>query len=160
MIFGNNVFKTKTYYAYKSVYDKINRFIDADTIRHIFTFEKLKEHVNPKSICVIGDGKINGILGAHLAFPNAKIYSVNLAEVLINDNLILEKTNIDLKKSVTLVAADTYRAAAVEQLKIWSQRTNINFISTKITSISSSSTEVDLMGMSKISVPKVSPSSS
>ena len=33
------------------------------------------------------------------------------------------------KKSVTLVAADTYRAAAVEQLKIWSQRTNINFIS-------------------------------
>ena len=25
--------------------------------------------------------------------------------------------------------ADTYRAAAVEQLKIWSQRTNINFIS-------------------------------
>ena len=33
------------------------------------------------------------------------------------------------KKSVTLVAADTYRAAAVEQLKIWSQRTYINFIS-------------------------------
>ena len=32
-------------------------------------------------------------------------------------------------KSVTLVAADTYRAAAVEQLKIWAQRTNINFIS-------------------------------
>lgn len=32
-------------------------------------------------------------------------------------------------KSVTLVAADTYRAAAVEQLKIWANRTNINFIS-------------------------------
>lgn len=32
-------------------------------------------------------------------------------------------------KSVTLVAADTYRAAAVEQLKIWAKRTNINFIS-------------------------------
>ena len=31
--------------------------------------------------------------------------------------------------SVTLVAADTYRAAAIEQLKIWAQRTNINFIS-------------------------------
>jgi len=31
--------------------------------------------------------------------------------------------------SVTLVAADTYRAAAREQLKIWAQRTNINFIS-------------------------------
>ena len=32
-------------------------------------------------------------------------------------------------KKVTLVAADTYRAAAVEQLEIWSKRININFIS-------------------------------
>ena len=78
VIFGKNVFKTKTYFAYKSVFDKINRFIDADTIRHIFTFEKLKEYVNPKSICIIGDGKINGVMGAHLTFPNVKIYSVNL----------------------------------------------------------------------------------
>ena len=102
-IFGNNVFKTKTYYAYKSVFDKINRFIDIDTVRHIFTFEKLKEHVNPKSICIIGDGKINGVLGAHLTFPNAKIYSVNLSETLINDNMILELIDIDLKKSITLI---------------------------------------------------------
>ena len=103
MVFGKNVLKTKTYFAYKSVFDKINRFIDADTIRHIFTFEKLKEHVNPKSICIIGDGKINGVLGAHLTFPNAKIYSVNLSETLINDNMILEKIDIDLKKSITLI---------------------------------------------------------
>ena len=103
IIFGNAIFKTKTYYAYKSVFDKMNRYIDVDTIRHIFTFEKLKEYINPKSICIIGDGKINGILGAHLTFPQAKIYSVNLSEFLINDNLILEKANIDLKKSVTLV---------------------------------------------------------
>ena len=32
-------------------------------------------------------------------------------------------------KKVTLVAADTYRAAAVEQLENWSKRMNINFIS-------------------------------
>ena len=32
-------------------------------------------------------------------------------------------------KKVTLVAADTYRAAAVEQLEIWSKRMKINFIS-------------------------------
>ena len=103
IIFEKAIFKTKTYKAYKSIFDEINRYVDADTIRHIFTFEKLKEYINPKSICIIGDGKINGILGAHLTFPQAKIYSVNLAEVLINDNLILEKTKIDLKKSVTLV---------------------------------------------------------
>jgi len=103
VIYGNRLFKNKTYYAYKSVFDKINRFIENDTIRHIFTFDKLKEYVNPKSICIIGDGKINGVLGAHLTFPNAKIYSVNLSETLINDNMILEKIDIDLKKSITLV---------------------------------------------------------
>jgi hypothetical protein len=103
IIFGNTIFKTETYNSYKIVFDEINRFIDVDTIRHIFTFEMLKKYINPKSICIIGDGKINGILGAHSTFPNAKIYSVNLPEVLINDNLIIDKTNIDLKKSVTLV---------------------------------------------------------
>ena len=75
IIFGNTILKTKTYNAYKSIFDEINRYVDADTIRHIFTFEKLKEYVNPKSICVIGDGKINGILGAHLTFPKQKFFS-------------------------------------------------------------------------------------
>ena len=102
-VFGNNIFKTKTYYSYKSVFDEINRYIDVDTIRHIFTFEKLKTYLSPKSICIIGDGKINGVLGAHLTFPQAKIYSVNLSEVLINDNMILEKTNTNLSKSVSLI---------------------------------------------------------
>ena len=32
-------------------------------------------------------------------------------------------------KEITLVAADTFRAAAVNQLKIWSERINVNFIS-------------------------------
>ncbi len=103
IIFGNEVFKTKTYYAYKSVFDKIERYIDIDTIRHIFTFEKIKEHLNPKTICIIGDGKLNGVLGANLTFPSAKIYSVNLSETLINDYIILDKINIDIKKSVTMV---------------------------------------------------------
>ncbi len=35
----------------------------------------------------------------------------------------------DNNKKVTLVAADTYRAAAVEQLSIWSDRMKIDFIS-------------------------------
>ena len=103
IIFGNEVFKTKTYYAYKSIFDKIERYIDVDTIRHIFTFEKIKEHLNPKTICIIGDGKLNGVLGAHLTFPSANIYSVNLSEVLINDYIILDKINLDLKKSVELI---------------------------------------------------------
>ena len=35
----------------------------------------------------------------------------------------------DNNKKVTLVAADTYRAAAIEQLKIWAGRLNVDFIS-------------------------------
>jgi len=103
IIFGNKVFKTKTFQAYKSEFDKIGRYIDIHTIRHIFTFEKIKEYINPKSICIIGDGKLNGILGAHLTFPSSKIYSVNLSEVLINDYIILNKMNINIKNSLELV---------------------------------------------------------
>ena len=46
----------------------------------------------------------------------------------------LAKYFVDNNKSVTLVAADTYRAAAVEQLKIWAERINIDFISNSKTS--------------------------
>jgi hypothetical protein len=102
IIFGEDIFQTKTYESYKTIFDKIERHIDNDTIRHIFTFEKLKKYLNPKSICIIGDGKINGVLGAYLTFPSAKIFSVNLSEVLINDYIILDQINI-FKKSITLV---------------------------------------------------------
>ena len=40
----------------------------------------------------------------------------------------------DKNKKVSLVGADTYRAAAVEQLQIWSQRMKIDFISNPNTS--------------------------
>ena len=72
IVFGNKVFKTDTYNKYKLTFDKINRYIDVDTIRHIFTFEKIKKIFNPKTICIIGDGKINGVLGAHLTTPHQK----------------------------------------------------------------------------------------
>jgi len=44
--------------------------------------------------------------------------AAKLAKYLKNNN-----------KKVTLVAADTYRAAAIDQLSIWSERMNIDFIS-------------------------------
>ena len=44
--------------------------------------------------------------------------SAKLAQFFKNEN-----------KKLTLVAADTYRAGAVEQLKIWSNRISVNFIS-------------------------------
>ena len=103
IVFGKKVFKTDTYFKYKSIFDKIDRYIDVDTIRHIFTYEKISQYLKPKTICIIGDGKINGILGAHLTFPLAKIYSVNLSEVLINDLVILNRLTIEIKKSTEVV---------------------------------------------------------
>lgn len=102
IVFGKDIFKTKTYENYLTVFNKIERHVDNDAFRHIFTFEKLKKIVNPKSICIIGDGKINGVLGAYLTFPSAKIFSVNLSEVLINDYIILDQLDI-FKKSIALV---------------------------------------------------------
>lgn len=103
ILLGNKLFKTETYKRYKNEFDLINRFIDLDTIRHILTFEKLKGLTQPKSVCVIGDGKINGILGAYLTFKDVKIYSVNLSETLINDYKILKKLKNELSESLNLI---------------------------------------------------------
>ena len=47
-IFGKEIFNSKSYKLYKSIFDQTDRYIDIDTIRHILTFEKLKTYVNPK----------------------------------------------------------------------------------------------------------------
>jgi len=103
IIFGNKIFYSNIYKKYKILFDEENRFIDTDTIRHIFTFEKIKDIPNLRRICVIGDGKLNGILGAHLTFPNSEIFSVNLSETLINDYIILKESHCELKNSLSLV---------------------------------------------------------
>ncbi len=103
IIFGSDIFKKEIYKAYKDIFDQMDRYVDVCTIRHILTFEKIRKFIQPKKICIIGDGKLNGILGAYISFPDAKLFSVNLSEVLINDYIILNKTNINLKKSVGVV---------------------------------------------------------
>ena len=40
-IFEDFIFKTDEFKAYKEVYDKMNRQIDVDAVRHVYTF-KLK----------------------------------------------------------------------------------------------------------------------
>jgi hypothetical protein len=93
-LFGLKIFKTKEYSIYKELFNKMNRQIDVDAIRHIFTFNKLKKMINPNKICIIGDGKANFVIGANKIFPNAKIFSINLAETLIHDYLIIKNNNI------------------------------------------------------------------
>jgi hypothetical protein len=94
LLFGFKIFQTTEAKIYSDIFKKMNRQIDNDAIRHIFLFNLLKKNINPKKICVIGDGKANFILGALKIFPNSQIYSVNLAEVLIHDCLIINKFKV------------------------------------------------------------------
>ena len=75
------------------VYDKMNRQIDVDAVRHVYTFNLLNKYKSPKKLCVIGDGKANFTLGSIKLWSSSQIFSINLAETLINDYLIL-KSNL------------------------------------------------------------------
>jgi hypothetical protein len=94
-LFGNAIRRSNTYRKYKKIFDESKRQIDVNTIRHIFTFEMLKDKIqSPKLIAIIGDGKCHAIIGSKETFPNAQIFSVNLAETLINDYLLIKEMNI------------------------------------------------------------------
>jgi len=105
LLFGGKIFHSRSYKVIKNFCNKINREIDYDLLRHIFTFEMLRVYFEKKNkkimkICIIGDGRANALICILKLFPDIKIYSVNLPEVLIADyNLIkefnfLEKDNI------------------------------------------------------------------
>ena len=94
-VFGKAIRRSDTYRKYKKIFDESKRQIDVNTIRHIFTFEMLKDKIkSPQSIAIIGDGKCHAIIGSKETFPNAQIFSVNLAETLINDYLLIKEMNI------------------------------------------------------------------
>lgn len=103
IIFGDNIIKTEEFIKYKIIFDKMKRQIDVDTIRHIFTYNLLKKYINPKKIGIIGDGKANGLIGALNLFPESKIFSVNLAETLINDLIIMKNFNLINENEVEVI---------------------------------------------------------
>ena len=104
-IYGNEVFETEEYKKYKNFFKKQNRIINIDNIQHVFFFKKIRENIRKKinSACVIGDGKINFLSGMLSIYPEAKIYSINLSEVLIHDYLLLKKYNILNEESICVV---------------------------------------------------------
>ena len=53
LTFGKDIFNSREYMVYKKIFDKMNRQIDTDALRHIFTFKLLKQYIEPKSICVV-----------------------------------------------------------------------------------------------------------
>lgn len=106
LIFEKKIFFSNVYLKYKILFNKMNRIIDFDAIRHIFTFDLLQQNLKNKrikNICIIGDGRINALIGAKYIFPNSRIFSVNLPEVLIDDYLILNKYRIINNKNIQLI---------------------------------------------------------
>ena len=91
ILFGLEIFKSEETKVYNNIFNVMNRQIDIDAMRHIYTFNKLKKNIVPKKICIIGDGKANFVLGCLKIYPEAQIYSVNLSEVLIHDYSIISK---------------------------------------------------------------------
>ena len=102
-LFEDFIFKTDEFEAYKEVYDKMNRQIDVDAVRHVYTFNLLNKYKSPKKLCVIGDGKANFTLGSIKLWSSSQIFSINLAETLINDYLILKKSNLVNDEQIQVV---------------------------------------------------------
>jgi hypothetical protein len=101
--YSNFIFKTQYFYKIKNTFLKINRQIDNDTIRHLFTFNLIKKKIKFQNAAVIGDGKANFLLQYLILFPKKKIYSINLAETLMHDYLILKKHKIISTKLIKVV---------------------------------------------------------
>ena len=91
-IFGNKLFNSHIYKMYKNIYDKFNRQIDYHVAKHILMLTLVERYIkNSKKMCVIGDGKLNFLLGANLLNPNSQLFYINLPEVLINDYLVMKE---------------------------------------------------------------------
>ena len=103
-VFGSKLFNSKIYKMYKEIFDKYNRQIDYHVVKHILMLEKIEKFIkNSKKICVIGDGKLNFLLGANLLNPNAQLFHINLPEVLINDYMVMKKMKFTADKSVEVI---------------------------------------------------------
>lgn len=104
LIFGKKLRELKTFAEFKKKFFKCNRLIECDAIRHIFTFNYLSKLNNIKNICIIGDGKLNSVIGSLITFPNAKIFSVNLIETFLNDLSVNKKMKLIDEKNIQLVS--------------------------------------------------------
>lgn len=102
LIFKFSIFSSKNFKKLMQINKRLNVSLNINMIWHVIILNILKKETRPNNICVIGDGKANFILNALINFTNAKIYSINLTEVLINDYLILKKSQI-LKKDEIIV---------------------------------------------------------
>tara|TARA_Y100000816_G_C26076266_1_gene566603 strand:- start:411 stop:1283 length:873 start_codon:yes stop_codon:yes gene_type:complete len=104
IIFGRRLKEFHEYKLIKENYKKFNRQVECDVVRHIFTFNLLNKFKLLKdNVAVIGDGKANFILGSKIINPSIKLFSINLPELLINDLLIINQSNIFSHEEICVV---------------------------------------------------------
>lgn len=104
LIFGRELKEFNEYKLVKHYYKKFNRQVECDVVRHIFTFNLLnKFRLLKDNVAVIGDGKANFILGSRIINPEIKLFSINLPELLINDLLIINQSNIFSHEEICVV---------------------------------------------------------
>ena len=104
LIFGRGLKEFNEYKLIKHYYKKFNRQVECDVVRHIFTFNLLnKFRLLKDNVAVIGDGKANFILGSKIINPSIKLFSINLPELLINDLLIINQSNIFSHEEICVV---------------------------------------------------------
>jgi hypothetical protein len=103
--YGSNCLRSDLFKKVKQIKKKFNLDVDHDTIRHIIILNYLKKKVknhNIKKICIIGDGRLNGLITSFVAFPNAKYILINLPQVQMAEYLLLKKFNLFQKKQIQI----------------------------------------------------------
>lgn len=103
LVYKFEIFKTESYKKICLINRRLNVSLNVNMILHLFIFKFLKEKISPKTLCIIGDGKANAVFNAFTNFPHVKIFSINLAEVLINDYLIIKKAKILNRKKIDVI---------------------------------------------------------
>ena len=95
-VYGRNILNSDIFNKVAKIKKKINLNIDHDTMRHVVLINYLKDKIknlNIKKICIIGDGRCNGLIACHAAFPNAKYILINLPQIQFAEYMFLKKTN-------------------------------------------------------------------
>jgi len=116
LVYKFEIFKTESYKRICLINRKLNVSLNVNMILHLFIFKFLKEKISPKNLCILGDGKANAVFNAFTNFPNVKIFSINISEVLINDYLIIKKSKIFNTKEIDVVTKITQHISPNKKL--------------------------------------------
>tara|TARA_Y100000591_G_C21733551_1_gene645415 strand:+ start:67 stop:939 length:873 start_codon:yes stop_codon:yes gene_type:complete len=104
IIFKNAIFNNPFIKKYRIICFKQKRVFNIDFIIHSIFLEILQQrNILSGNVCVIGDGSTYFLSGVFDEKKIGKIYSVNLPQSLIQDYLIIKKTNLIDTKLIKVV---------------------------------------------------------